>query len=130
MGMAFFFFNVWFPVQSEVWFRICVPNMLYLAALLKPQIYCMCISLLLHTPCYIILYMACGQEKAGKKINKKFYNMCYIFYKTHRKQCAVIPSFVLLSSFTGNSENQKQVMNVYFLAGLNRARNWCSNQRT
>lgn len=56
--------------------------------------------------------------------------MCYIFHKTHRKQCAFIPFFVLLSNSTGNSENQKQVLNVcYFLAGLNSARNWCSNQR-
>lgn len=57
--------------------------------------------------------------------------MCYIFYKIRRKQCAATPSFVLLSDSTGNSKNQKQVLNVcYFLAGLNSARNWCSNQRT
>lgn len=79
--------------------------MLYLVALLKPQMYCICISLLLHTPYYITLYTACGQEKAGKKINKKLYHVCYIFYKTHRKECSVIPSFVLLSNSTGNSEN-------------------------
>lgn len=92
-------------MKLEVQFRICAPNMLYLAALLKPQIYSMCISLLLCTLCYVILYMACGAEKAEKKINKKFYNMCYIFYKMSRKQYAestLIPSFMLLNNSVGN----------------------------
>lgn len=91
-------------MELEVWFRICAPNTLYLAALLKPQMYSMCISLLIHTLCYTILYMACGAEKAEKKSIKKFLT-CYIFYKMSRKQYAessVISFFTLLSNSIGN----------------------------
>lgn len=59
------------------------------------------------------------KRKQKKKSIKSFINVCYIFYKTHRKERSVIPSFVLLSNATVNSEDQKQVLNVcYFLAGL------------
>ena len=123
---------MWFPVKLEVQFRICAPNMLYFAALLKPLMYNMFISLLLCTPSYLILYIACGAEKPEKKINKKFKDMCYIFYKMSGKQYAestVIPSLMLLSPL--RIRKQKQVLNVcYFLTGLSTARNLCDNQRT
>lgn len=52
--------------------------MVYLAVLLKLPVYCMCISLLLHTLCYMIIYIACGQEKTEqRKTNKKFYNVLH-----------------------------------------------------
>lgn len=58
-------------MKLEVQFRTCAPNMPYLAALLKPVMFSMCISLLLHTAWYVIIYIACGAETAEKKNQQK-----------------------------------------------------------
>lgn len=117
-------------VSSEI--RSLVQNLCSQHAILSstvktPDLLCVYFFTAAHTLLYKSLHCLWTRE-SRKKINKKFYNICFIFYKTHRKQCAVIPSFVLLSNSTGNSENQKQVLNVYFLAGLNSVTNWCSNE--
>lgn len=124
-----FFKNVWLPMKLEISFSICALHMLHLAAPLKPQTYRTCISLLLRTHWYIILYVVCGAEKAEKKINKMFYKVCNIFYKMSMLNQLLFHPLCYWVTLLG-IKNQKQVLNVCdFLAGLSTARNWCDNQQ-